>query len=147
MPISSKLRLFGHLVVDVAVEPAFVGLGGGDDGVVCGVVVPGSVLVLGGVAAAYVAAGEAGAEVDPGVAHRDALLADVDLGGLIFAVLEVFAEGHGGSFRCPGQGLDHNITVRCNIEVDAGKAGAGMQVTVAGGIVGGDNAVCLVIVS
>jgi hypothetical protein len=52
----------------------------------------GGVPVLRRVAAADVAAFEAGAQVDPGVSEGDALLADVDLGGGVFGVGEVFAE-------------------------------------------------------
>jgi len=63
--------------VYVAPVPFFAGLEGLDDGVAGGVEVFCGVLVFGGVAAAYVAAGAAPAEVDPGVAHRNALGADV----------------------------------------------------------------------
>jgi hypothetical protein len=80
----------------VAPEPALVGLGGGYDWVLRGVEVFGGVFVLRGVATAYVAAFEAGAEMDPGVAEGDALLADVDFGGDVFGVGEVFAERHFG---------------------------------------------------
>ena len=52
----------------------------------------GGVAVFRGVAAADVAAFEAGAEVDPGVAERDALFADVDGGSGVFGVGEMFAE-------------------------------------------------------
>jgi hypothetical protein len=93
--MTNKTRLFRHLFVEVAPEPFFVGLGGGDDGVLGGVEVLGGVLVFGGVAAADVPAGETGAEVDPGVAEGDALFADVDFGGGVVAVAEVFAKGHG----------------------------------------------------
>jgi hypothetical protein len=83
---------FLDLFVDVAPEPALVGLGGGDDGVAGALEVLGRVAIFGGVAAAYVAALEAGAEVDPGVAEGDALLADMDGGCDVFGVLEVLAE-------------------------------------------------------
>ena len=86
------MRLFHDLFVDVAPEPALVGLRGGDDGVAGALEVLGGVLVLRGVAAADVAAFEAGAEVDPGVAERDAFFADVDLGSDVFGVDEMFAE-------------------------------------------------------
>jgi hypothetical protein len=84
----------GHLFVDVAPEPALVGLGGADDGVLGGLVVLGGVSVFGGVAAADVTAFEAGAQVDPFVAERDAFGAHVGLGRDVFAVFEVSAERH-----------------------------------------------------
>jgi hypothetical protein len=84
------------LFVNVAPEPALAGLGGGDDRVLGGAKVPGGVLVLGGVAAADVAAFEASAEMHPAVAQRDALLADMDFGRGILRVGKVFAESHGG---------------------------------------------------
>jgi hypothetical protein len=55
----------------------------------------GGVLVFGGVAAADVSALEAGAEMDPGVAQGDALLADMDFGWFVVAVGEMLAERHG----------------------------------------------------
>jgi hypothetical protein len=82
------------LLVDIAPEPAFVGLGGGDDRVAGGVEVFGCVAVLRGIAAADVAAFKAGAEVDPGVAKGYALLADMDFWGDVVGVGEVFAERH-----------------------------------------------------
>ena len=90
-----RVRLLGHLFVEVAPEPALVGLGGGYDGVLGAVEVLGGVLVLRGVAAAYVSALEAGAEVNPGVAQGYAFVADVGFGGGVVGVAEVFAEGHG----------------------------------------------------
>ena len=88
---SSRQLFFDHLV-DVAPEPALVGLGGGDDRVADALEVFGGVAVLGGVAAADVAALEAGAEMDPGVAEGYALLADVDRGGDVFGVEKMLAE-------------------------------------------------------
>jgi hypothetical protein len=39
----------------------------------------------------------------PGVAHRDALLADVDLGRDVMAIGEVFAERHGSGSSTAGK--------------------------------------------
>jgi hypothetical protein len=87
-------RLFRHFVVDVAVEPTLVGLGRGDDGVLGGMEVLRGVLVFGGVAAADVAALEAGAEMHPGVAEGNAFGADMGFRGGVFGVGEVGAKGH-----------------------------------------------------
>jgi hypothetical protein len=57
----------------------------------CAVEVLGGVLVLRGVAAAYFAAFEAEAEVDPGVAHLYALFTFVFLGGFEFDLVEMSA--------------------------------------------------------
>jgi hypothetical protein len=94
----------GHLFVDVTPEPALVGLCGADYGVLGSLVVLGRVAVFGGVAAAYVAAFEAGAQVYPFVAERDALRADVGVGRDVFAVFEVSAERHGVSFEIDADG-------------------------------------------
>ncbi len=51
----------------------------------------GGVLVLRGVAATHVAADHAQAQVNPGVAHFDALSADVDIGGGEFDLVQVLA--------------------------------------------------------
>ena len=100
--------LVGHLVVDVAVAPVLAGLGGGHDGVLRVVEVLGGVFVDGRVAAAAVAAGEAGAEVHPGAMDLEAFFAAVGVGRHRVTVLEVFAEGHGLPFdaiiRCAGDG-------------------------------------------
>lgn len=68
--------VFGHLVIRVAPEPAFAGLGGADDGVLRGVEVPSGVLVFGGVAAADVAALLARAQVHLALAQDHLLGAD-----------------------------------------------------------------------
>jgi hypothetical protein len=83
-----------HLFVHVAPEPALVGLGGADDGMLGGLVVLGGVAVFGRVATADVAAFEAGAEMHPFIAQGDTLCADVDLRRGVFAVFEVGAERH-----------------------------------------------------
>jgi len=64
----------------------------------------GGVPVLRGVAAADVAALQAGAQMHPGVAQRDALFADVDLGSDVFGVGEVFAERHSPNAIKPDAG-------------------------------------------
>src|SRR5687768_18515902 len=64
-------------LIDVTPAPVFAGLERTDDGVLRGVEVFGRVLVLGGVAAADVAADSTDAEVDPLVAELEALLAAV----------------------------------------------------------------------
>jgi len=56
----------------------------------------GGVFVLRGVATADVAAGKAGAKVNPGVAELDALVADIGFGWLILAVLKMLTKGHEG---------------------------------------------------
>jgi hypothetical protein len=61
--------------VDEAPAPVFAGFEGAHDGVLGAVEVLGGVLVFGGVAAADVAAFHAQAEMHPGVAHFQALLA------------------------------------------------------------------------
>jgi len=54
-----------------------------------------SVLVLGRVAASHMTALQAGAQVHPLIAHRDALLADVHFGRNVMAVFQVLAVRHG----------------------------------------------------
>jgi hypothetical protein len=66
--------------VDVAPAPVFAGLDGFHDGVVGSVEMLCGVFVLGGIAAGDVAADHAEAKVNPGVAHFDALGADVGVG-------------------------------------------------------------------
>src|ERR1700729_2042646 len=55
-------------IIDVAPAPAFASFGGLDDGVLCRVEVRASVAVFRGVAATYVTALHAHAEMHPGVA-------------------------------------------------------------------------------
>ncbi len=69
-------------------------LGGGDHGVARALEVPGGVLVLRGVAAPHMAAGETCAQMHPGVAERDAFFADVDFGRGVMAIGKVFAGRH-----------------------------------------------------
>jgi hypothetical protein len=80
-------------------------LGGADDGVVRAFVMLRCVLVLGRVTAADVAAFEAGPEVHPGVSHRNALRTHMRLGGNVFGVSEVVAEGHRGLLLFCGEEL------------------------------------------
>jgi len=61
--------------VDEAPAPGFAGFDGFHDGVLGGMKMLGGVLVFGGIAAADVAAFEAQAQVDPRVAHFQALFA------------------------------------------------------------------------
>src|SRR4051795_886313 len=70
----SSPRLHHHLV-DVAPEPVLARLDGLDDGVAGGMEVLRRVLVLRGIAAADLAAGETQPQMDPGVAHLQALFA------------------------------------------------------------------------
>ena len=63
--------------INVTPGPPLTGLGGGDDGMIGRVEVTSSVLVFGVVAAAYVAAGLAYAQVHPIVAQGYAFGADV----------------------------------------------------------------------
>jgi hypothetical protein len=65
--------------VDVAPAPGFAGFEGFHDGVLGFMEMLGGVLVFGGVAAADVAALEAEAQVDPGVAHLEALFAPLSV--------------------------------------------------------------------
>jgi len=52
------------------------------------------VLVFRGVTAADMSAAEAGAQVDPGIAHSNALGAEMRFGRGVTAVGEVFAKSH-----------------------------------------------------
>jgi hypothetical protein len=71
---SSEIE-FEFEFVDVAPAPGFAGFEGFHDGVLGLMEVFGGVFVLGGITAADVAALEAQAQVDPSVAHFQALLA------------------------------------------------------------------------
>src|SRR5579864_7020893 len=87
-------RLQKHLV-DVAPAPVLARLEGLDQGMVAVHKVLGGVSVLRVVAAADVAAREAEAEMDPGVAHLQALLAAIAAGGNILNLIEMRARcGH-----------------------------------------------------
>jgi hypothetical protein len=82
-----------HLV-DVAPTPVFAGLDGSHDGVVHGMKMLGSVLVLGRIAAAHVAADHAQPEMDPGVAHLQALFTAVGVGLHVPDLVHVTTVGH-----------------------------------------------------
>ena len=71
------LRLFHKQFVGEAPHPVFAGLDGLNERVLRPMVVLGRVLVLGRVATPRVAAAEAGAEMNPRIAHRDAFATDV----------------------------------------------------------------------
>jgi hypothetical protein len=62
-------------LVDVAPAPVLVGLGALDQGMVRDFEVLARVLVLGRVTATHMAAGKTHPQVNPGVAHREALFA------------------------------------------------------------------------
>jgi hypothetical protein len=72
---AGRLREVDLDFVNEAPAPVFAGLEGAHDRVLGAVEMLGGVLVLGRVAAADVAALHAQAEVDPGVAHLQALFA------------------------------------------------------------------------
>ena len=93
--------IFCHFFVHIAPEPPFAALGRGDDGVLRGVEVLGSVLVFGLVTAADVAAVLAYAQVHPCVAEGDAFGANV-LGGR-------FEAGEGTEVLA---GFGHEVKVR-----------------------------------
>jgi hypothetical protein len=78
-------------VVDVAPLPIFAGLEGLHDGVVGRMIMFGGVLVLGTVAAAHVAAGQAQAKVNPAVAHLQTLLASGGMGLYVANLIDVRA--------------------------------------------------------
>jgi hypothetical protein len=86
-----------HELIDVAPAPVLARLEGLDDRMVGAPEVSGGMTVLGGVAAAHVAAGQALAKVDPGVAHRQALFASGGAGRHITDLIQVSAGGHGVS--------------------------------------------------
>ena len=73
--MTTELRRFHHHFVDVAVDPVFARLDRLNERVTCLVIVFRRVLVLRLIAAADLAAGQAGAQVDPTIALRDALVA------------------------------------------------------------------------
>jgi hypothetical protein len=88
---STRLK---HNLVDVAPGPVFTGLEGFYEGVLGGVKVFGGVFVLRRIAAADVAAGEAQAQVDPGVAHLQTFLAAFGLGLYVVDLVEVRTGWH-----------------------------------------------------
>jgi hypothetical protein len=90
------LSLFGKLLVDVTPEPPFVRLRRADDRMTGAVEMFGGVAIFGGIAAADVSALQAGPEVNPGVAHGDALGAEMRRGSCVAALGKVFAECHLG---------------------------------------------------
>src|SRR5829696_590658 len=88
--ITSLARLHDDLL-HVAPDPVLSGLEGLDYRVLGGVEVPGRVLVWRLVAASYVPADEALAQVDPGVAHLQALLAALGARGDVPDLIQVRA--------------------------------------------------------
>jgi hypothetical protein len=88
-------------LVDETPAPVFAGLEGADDGVFRSAVVFAGVAILGIVAAADVATLHAEPQVDPGIAHGQALLAAAGVGAQVVLdgaqVLAGFWFRHGGS--------------------------------------------------
>lgn len=80
-----------HLLVDVAPQPALVGLCGGYYRMSGLVEVLGGMTVLGRIAASNMAASKACAQMHPNVSKRNALLADMDFGCRIMAACQMFA--------------------------------------------------------
>jgi hypothetical protein len=77
-------------IIDVAPAPAFASFGGLDDGVLCRVEVRASVAVFRGVAATYVTALHAHAEMHPGVAGLQAVFAAFAAGFyLLYVIFDV----------------------------------------------------------
>src|SRR5271165_707887 len=73
----------------------------------------GGVLVLGGIAARYVATFQAESQMDPGVAEFDALFADMNLGARDFDLIEMGAGfSHDAPSRRPGAPATRGPTCR-----------------------------------
>ena len=70
-------RRLEHDLVDVAPAPVFTGLEGLDNGMASRMEMPGSMLILRGVAAANMPADKALAQVYPGIANFQAILAAI----------------------------------------------------------------------
>jgi hypothetical protein len=85
-------RQFSRIdLVHVTPHPTFAGLDGAHQRVGCAMKMFGGVLVLGGIAAADIAAFQAESQMYPGVAELDALLANVDLGMSDLDLIEMCA--------------------------------------------------------
>jgi hypothetical protein len=80
-------------VVDVAPDPVFSGLDGADERMGRGMKMFGGVFVLGGIAAAYFAAGQAEPQMDPGVTCLDTFFALVFAGVFELDLVDVSAVG------------------------------------------------------
>ena len=87
--------------------------------------VPGGVTVLRGIAAANVAAGQALAQMHPGIAQSYTLGADVSFRRDIFAVGEVFAECHLVLLLVRWDGTPQSDIVADDVKPDAIKSDAG----------------------
>jgi hypothetical protein len=83
-----------HDLVDIAPGPIFAGLEGSYDGVLGGASVFGGVFVPGRIAAADVAAGQAQAQVHPGVAHLQTFFATFGVGFYVVDLVEVRTGWH-----------------------------------------------------
>src|SRR2546430_17217405 len=99
-------------LIAVAPAPVLPGLEGLDDGVTGTVEVPGSVLVLGLIAAPNMPTGHAETQVDPGVADPEAVLAAVRAWCHLAHLIEVGTSGHRRSpCRC-GSGSGRSRVAR-----------------------------------
>jgi hypothetical protein len=80
--------------VHVTPHPILPGLPGPNDGVLGGVEMPGRVLVLGGIAASYMATGEAETEMDPVVTDPETVFTTGSARFDVLNLLHVRAFGH-----------------------------------------------------
>jgi hypothetical protein len=85
----SRKRL-DHEFVDVTPAPVFAGFEGTHDGMLCLSEVLGGVTILGGIAAADVAANLANAKMNPRIAHLQALLTPIGLRGWVLYLVQVW---------------------------------------------------------
>jgi len=89
------MRLVLQLLMHVAPQPSLVGLRGSNHRMARSLKMLGCMAVLRRVAASYMAACQAGAQMHPFISHRHALRAHMDLGCDVMAVGEMFAKRHG----------------------------------------------------
>src|SRR5713226_10051564 len=86
----SSGEIQGHLV-DIAPAPGFPSFQRSDDGMPGRVKVLGGVFVLGRIATAYVTAGEAEAQVYPGIPHLQTLFAALGAWTYVFDLIQMLA--------------------------------------------------------
>jgi hypothetical protein len=91
---SLVLEFASRHLVDIAPYPRFAGFDGTNQWVVCPVEMLGGMFILGRVAAPYVPATKAKPQMDPGIPHLHAFLADVHIGFADFDLVEM------GAFTC-----------------------------------------------